>query len=371
MPPAWCCAPAEWRRTRGRSRPERGRRCGHGRRETAGRPPRTLPIGEAAASDSPSKLVEHTPLQDACSRLGLPIREASTKSYTPYNAMQPAVPVSSSSKPGCKAELVGGERQESRKVAAGRTAGHEHEIGVAAVGGDVALDPGKRQLAVDDVLRPLRLRAQARSWPSRKRGLARQDARASAGPARVCPPSPRRHRGSRAAPGRRSSARVPIADRRRGDERLRHRRHKGCHGFARRPPAGGGLARQPDECPAPPSPGAVEGGRRRRAQPRTAGGTELRRRAEPKAQHTLSPTVPGQPSPASCANRRPARSPPLRPRRPSPHESAPLPRSSSARRRDPSLWDRGGAGERQARERPPRRRCRSMPSSPSHLTEPE
>ena len=45
-------------------------------------------------------------------------------------------------------------------MAAGRTAGHEHEIGVAAVGGDVALDPGKRQLAVDDVLRPLRLRAQ-------------------------------------------------------------------------------------------------------------------------------------------------------------------------------------------------------------------
>ena len=56
--------------------------------------------------------------------------------------------------PGLVLRIVGGQCGQSAKVAARRAAGDRDEVGVAAVFGDVLLDPGQRALDVDDVVRP-------------------------------------------------------------------------------------------------------------------------------------------------------------------------------------------------------------------------
>src|SRR6201996_6869554 len=55
---------------------------------------------------------------------------------------------------GLKLRVVGGERGQRRQVPTGRTAGDGDELGVAAVLGDVRLDPGEGALDVDDVVGP-------------------------------------------------------------------------------------------------------------------------------------------------------------------------------------------------------------------------
>ena len=57
--------------------------------------------------------------------------------------------------------LVRGERHHRGEVAAGGAAGDADQVRVAAVLGDVLAHPGERALAVDQVLGPRRLRAQA------------------------------------------------------------------------------------------------------------------------------------------------------------------------------------------------------------------
>ena len=62
---------------------------------------------------------------------------------------------------GLELGLVRRERGERGEVTARRSAGQRHERRVAAVLGDVLLDPGDGPLHVDDVGRPLRLRREA------------------------------------------------------------------------------------------------------------------------------------------------------------------------------------------------------------------
>ena len=55
---------------------------------------------------------------------------------------------------GLVLRVVGCQRGQRAQMPARRTAGDRDEVGVAAVFGDVLLDPGQRTLDVDDVVRP-------------------------------------------------------------------------------------------------------------------------------------------------------------------------------------------------------------------------
>ena len=54
--------------------------------------------------------------------------------------------------PGLELGGVGREGEERGEVAAGRAAGHDDEVGIAPVLGDVLSDPAERELAVDELI---------------------------------------------------------------------------------------------------------------------------------------------------------------------------------------------------------------------------